>query len=125
MTNTEAPSSRASSRSSRVIQFAIPTMDALYAAYIPLFPEGGLFIPTTRDYRLGDSVYLMLTLLDDERRYPITGTVAWINPARATGGRKQGIGVRFPNDKRCERLKVEIERVLGPKLDSGQPNNLF
>ena len=39
-----------------VIQLAIKERAALYAAYIPLFTEGGIFIPTARDYRLGDDV---------------------------------------------------------------------
>ena len=40
-----------------VIQLAIKEKGALYAAYIPLFAEGGIFIPTSREYRLGDDVY--------------------------------------------------------------------
>ena len=39
-----------------VIQLAIKEKAALYAAYIPLFTDGGVFIPTTRDYKLGDDV---------------------------------------------------------------------
>ncbi|MBC7468716.1 MAG: pilus assembly protein PilZ, partial [Ramlibacter sp.] len=37
-----------------VIQLAIKEKAALYAAYIPLFTDGGVFIPTARDYKLGD-----------------------------------------------------------------------
>ena len=67
-----------------VIQLAIKEKAALYAAYIPLFEDGGIFIPTTRDYRLGDDVYVLLTLPDDPQRYPVAGKVAWVTPARAT-----------------------------------------
>ena len=38
-----------------VVQLAIKEKAALYAAYIPLFSEGGMFIPTARDYKLGDA----------------------------------------------------------------------
>ena len=48
-----------------VIQLAIKEKAALYAAYIPLFIEGGVFIPTARDYKLGDDVYVLLTLPED------------------------------------------------------------
>ena len=66
-----------------VIQLAIKEKAALYAAYIPLFADGGIFIPTTRDYKLGDDVYVLLSLPDDPQRYPVAGKVAWITPARA------------------------------------------
>jgi len=32
-----------------VIQLAIKEKSALYAAFIPLFSEGGIFIPTSRE----------------------------------------------------------------------------
>ena len=32
-----------------VMQLAIKEKAALYAAYIPLFTEGGIFVPTQRD----------------------------------------------------------------------------
>ncbi len=45
-----------------VMQLAIKEKGALYAAYIPFFVEGGVFFPTQRDYKLGDDVYVLLTL---------------------------------------------------------------
>ena len=39
-----------------VLSLAIKEKAALYAAYIPMFADGGVFIPTTRDYKLGDDV---------------------------------------------------------------------
>jgi type IV pilus assembly protein PilZ len=80
---------------------------ALYAAYIPLFAEGGIFIPTSREYRLGDDVYVLLTLPDDPQRYPVAGKVAWITPARAAGNRTPGVGVRFPADEKSRQLKAK------------------
>lgn len=104
-----------------VIQLAIKEKAALYAAYIPLFAEGGIFIPTTRDYRLGDDVYVLLSLPEDPQRYPIAGKVAWITPARAVGGRTQGVGVRFPSDEKSRLLKIKIEQLLGAHLNSDRP----
>ncbi|MFX8293384.1 hypothetical protein ABTL29_19460, partial [Acinetobacter baumannii] len=34
-----------------VIQLVFREKSALYAAYIPAFTDGGLFVPTTRDYK--------------------------------------------------------------------------
>ena len=104
-----------------VIQLAIKEKAALYAAYIPLFGDGGVFIPTTRDYRLGDDVYVLLSLPDDSQRYPVAGKVAWVTPARAAANRTQGVGVRFPSDEKSKLLKIKIEQILGGHLVSERP----
>nr|WP_076459047.1 PilZ domain-containing protein [Sphaerotilus natans] len=104
-----------------VIQLAFKEKGALYAAYIPLFAEGGLFVPTQRDYRLGDDVYLLLTLPEDPQRYPVAGKVAWVTPPNASGGRVQGVGVRFPVDEKTRVLRVRIEEILGTAIHSPKP----
>ncbi len=104
-----------------VVQLAIKEKAALYAAYIPLFKEGGMFIPTVRDYQLGDDIYVLLTLPDDIQRYPVAGKVAWVTPARAAGNRTQGVGVRFPSDEKSRLLKLKIEEILGAHLASERP----
>lgn len=104
-----------------VVQLAIKEKAALYAAYIPLFAEGGVFIPTAREYKLGDDIYVLLTLPDDIQRYPVAGKVAWVTPARAAGNRTQGVGVRFPSDEKSRQLKLRIEEILGSRLASDRP----
>ncbi|MDO9357820.1 MAG: PilZ domain-containing protein [Polaromonas sp.] len=104
-----------------VIQLAIKEKAALYAAYIPLFTEGGVFIPSARDYKLGDDIYVLLTLPEDTQRYPVAGKVAWVTPPRASGNRTQGVGVRFPNDEKSRLLKIKIEEILGAHLASDRP----
>ena len=104
-----------------VVQLAIKEKAALYAAYIPLFKEGGVFIPTAREYQLGADVYVLLTLPEDTQRYPVAGKVAWVTPARALGNRTQGVGVRFPSDEKSRLLKLKIEEILGAHLASDRP----
>ncbi len=104
-----------------VIQLSIKEKGALYAAYIPIFTEGGIFVPSSKSYRLGQDVYVLLTLPDDAQRYPIAGKVAWITPPHATGARTQGIGIRFPNDEKSVLLKKRIEEILGAHLGSDRP----
>jgi type IV pilus assembly protein PilZ len=104
-----------------VIQLSIKEKAALYAAYIPLFTEGGIFIPSSRDYRIGDDVYVLLSLPDDPQRYPVAGKVAWVTPAKAQGGRTQGVGIRFPADEKSKLLKLKIEEILGTSLGSDRP----
>ena len=115
------PNAAATTPRPSVIQLAIKEKAALYAAYIPMFAEGGIFIPSTREYRLGDDVYVLITLPDDAQRYPIAGKVAWITPARSVGNRTQGIGIRFPKDEKSAQLKTKIEQILGTALGSDRP----
>lgn len=104
-----------------VIQLVFREKGALYAAYIPAFADGGLFVPTTRDYKLGDDIYLLLSLPDEAQRYPVAGKIAWITPANASGGRTQGVGVRFPSDEKTRLLRIKIEQILGTSLSSNKP----
>jgi type IV pilus assembly protein PilZ len=104
-----------------VIQLSIKEKAALYAAYIPLFAEGGVFIPTSREYSLGDDVYVLLSLPEDLQRYPVAGKVAWVTPAKAAGGRTQGVGISFPKDEKSHALKLKIEEILGAHMASDRP----
>ena len=104
-----------------VMQLVFREKGALYAAYIPLMTDGGLFVPTTRDYRLGEDIYLLLSLPGDQQRYPVAGKVGWITPANASGGRTQGVGVRFPSDEKTRGLKIKIEEILGATISSSKP----
>ncbi|MFN7483495.1 MAG: PilZ domain-containing protein [Betaproteobacteria bacterium] len=104
-----------------VIQLVFREKGALYAAYIPLFTEGGLFVPTTREYRLGEDIYLLLSLPEDPQRFPVAGKVAWLTPANASGGRTQGVGVRFPADEKTRALRLRIEEILGTAISSSKP----
>jgi type IV pilus assembly protein PilZ len=104
-----------------VIQLVFREKGALYAAYMPLFADGGIFVPTTRDYKLGEDIYLLLSLPEDPQRYPVAGKVGWITPANASGGRTQGVGVRFPGDEKSRGLRMRIEETLGTAISSSKP----
>ena len=110
-----------SARRPSVIQLVFREKGALYAAYMPVFSDGGLFVPTSRDYRIGEDIYLLLSLPDDPQRFPIAGKVGWLTPANASGGRTQGVGVRFPIDEKTRALRLRIEEILGTSLASTKP----
>jgi type IV pilus assembly protein PilZ len=95
-----------------VIQFTLKDLPGLAAAYIPILKDGGLFVPTNRNYLLGDSVYVLLTLPDDPQRYPVAAKVAWVTPANSTAGRARGVGIRFAHDEMSAALKSRIEAAL-------------
>ena len=66
--------------------------------------------PTTKPYKIGDEIYLILALMDDPNKYPIAGKVAWITPAGANNNKAQGIGVHFPDDETGQRAKPAHRR---------------
>jgi type IV pilus assembly protein PilZ len=103
-----------------VLSLAIKEKAALYAAYMPFLKNGGMFVPTTKPYKIGDEIYLILSLMDDPNKYPIAGKVAWITPAGANNSKAQGIGVHFPADEAGQRAKLRIEEILGAALRSSR-----
>jgi type IV pilus assembly protein PilZ len=103
-----------------VLSLAIKEKAALYSAYMPFLKNGGIFVPTNKSYKLGDEIYLILTLLDDPNKYPIAGKVAWITPAGAGNNKSQGIGVHFPDDESGTRIRLRVEELLGTALRSSR-----
>ncbi|MFZ6847425.1 PilZ domain-containing protein [Undibacterium sp. RuRC25W] len=103
-----------------VLSLAIKEKAALFAAYMPYLKNGGIFVPTNKSYRLGEEIYLILTLLDDPAKYPIAGKVAWITPAGAGNNKTQGIGVHFPDDESGKRIRLRVEEALGTALRSSR-----
>ena len=106
-----------------VLSLNINSKSALYAAYMQHLKNGGIFIPTTRAYGLGDEVFMLLSLMDDPAKLPIAGQVVWLTPAGAQGGRAQGIGVHFKPDESGVDAKRKIEGLLGGVLQSPRPTH--
>jgi len=91
---------------------------ALYAAYMPFVSNGGLFIPTTKPYKMGQEVFLLLTLMDDKEKLPVAGKIIWITPNGAQGNKSTGIGVQFgPQDSGQTRTKIETYLAGALKSD--------
>lgn len=105
-----------------VLSLAIKEKAALYAAYMPYLKNGGIFVPTSRQYSLGDEVYLILTLMDDPTKIPVAGKVVWITPAGG-GQRQPGIGVHFPGEESGMGARKRIEDLLGSALKSARPTH--
>jgi len=101
-----------------MLNLSIRESSALYAAYLPFVKGGGLFIPTNRPYQLGDQVYMLLTLMEDPNKMPVSGKVAWITPGGAQGNRQQGVGVQFDDNEGSNVVRGKIEKVLGGAIQS-------
>lgn len=91
-----------------ILSLTIRDKSALYASYMPFVKNGGLFIPTAKQYRLSDEVFMLLTLMDEKEKLPIAGRIVWVTPRGAQGNRTSGIGVQFSElDKGQTRNKIE------------------
>lgn len=95
-----------------LLTLKIPDKEALYQSYMPFIKNGGLFIPTTREYRIGDAVIILLIMLNDPERLTVSGRVVWVTPRDAQNKRKQGIGVQFSlEDGGVVQKKIESHLV--------------
>lgn len=99
-----------------MLSLTIKDQNALYDAYMPFLINGGLFIPTNRPYKLGDEVIMLLSLLDEAERLPVSGKVVWMTPSGAGGYRSTGIGIHF--DESSSTVRTKIETHLAGKLQS-------
>ena len=93
----------------------------LYAAYMPFVHNGGLFVPTNKQFELGEKVFILLALMDEPEKIPINGTIIWITPKGAQGNRQAGIGVQFSEGDFAAATK--IEEHLGAGLASDRPTH--
>lgn len=100
-----------------VLSLNIKDKSALYAAYMPYVKGGGIFIPSNKPYRLGDEVFLLLTLMDNKEKIPVAGHVVWVTPVGAQGGRAAGIGIQF-SEKDSGTARDKIETLLAGHLYS-------
>ncbi len=106
-----------------ILSLAVKDKAQLYSAYMPYVKSGGIFIPTTKRYSLGDEVFLLLSLLEDKERLPVAGKVIWVTPPGAQGNRTAGIGVQFADSAEAETVKGKIETLLAGSLDADKPTH--
>ncbi len=106
-----------------VLSLSIKEKSALFAAYMPFVKGGGIFIPTNKNYKMGEEVFMLLTLMDDPAKIPVSGKVVWVTPAGALGGRTQGVGVQFSANESGKAANNKIEGLLGGSLKSSRPTH--
>jgi type IV pilus assembly protein PilZ len=104
-----------------ILSLTIKDKAVLYSAYMPFLEHGGLFVPTNKPYKVGDEVFMLLSLMDEPDKIPIAGKVVWITPKGAQGNRTAGIGVQFSEEDATANSK--IENHLAGSLDSDRPTH--
>lgn len=105
-----------------VLSLTIKDKNALYAAYMPYVKGGGIFVPSARTYKLGEEVFMLLTLMEGKEKIPVAGHVVWITPQGAQGNRTAGIGVQF-NEKDSGVARAKIETILVGMANSDRPTH--
>ena len=106
-----------------ILSLAIKDKGALYNACMPFISNGGIFVPTTKRYSVGDEVFILLTLMDEKERLPVAGSVVWITPTGAQGNRTAGIGVQFNSSQEAETARTKIETLLAGMLGADKPTH--
>ena len=102
-----------------VLSLAIKEKSALYAAFMPYVKGGGLFIPTNKAFKIGEEVFMLLSLVDDPMKLKVVGKVIWITPS-PQANRPQGIGVQFSEKDGGTEVKNKIEALLGGALKTNR-----
>ena len=64
---------------------------------------------------------MLLTLMDESEKIPISGKVVWVTPRGAQGNRIAGIGVQFSEQDVSANAK--IENHLAGTLSSDRPTH--
>jgi type IV pilus assembly protein PilZ len=100
-----------------ILSLTIKDKNALYAAYMPYVINGGLFLPTNREYEMGQEVFMLLNLMEETERLPIAGKVVWKTPPCSEGYRTAGVGVQF-SDQDGGSARNKIETYLAGALKS-------
>jgi hypothetical protein len=67
---TEGRTGRTGANKPGLLTLTIKDKSALYLAYMPFVKNGGLFIPTNSNYRLGDEVFMLLNLMGEDEKLP-------------------------------------------------------
>jgi len=104
-----------------ILSLTMKDKAVLYAAYMPFVANGGLFIATNKKFKVGDDVFLLLTLMEEPEKIPVAGKVIWLTPKGAQGNRASGVGVQF--DKKNDLARDKIETYLAGALNSEKPTH--
>ena len=85
----------------------------LHKYFMPFIQNGGLFVKSAKEYQLGEEVFVLLTL-DDDERMPITGKVIWVTPKGAQGSKAPGIGIQLSQNADMNAVRTKIDTILAP-----------
>ncbi len=98
-----------------LLTLTIKDKSALYLAYMPFVRNGGLFIPTNSNYRLGDEVFMLLNLMGEDEKLPVAGT-RHLGDAEGCAGQTNGgyrravLAIRIAGRRRRRSRPISLAR---------------
>jgi type IV pilus assembly protein PilZ len=103
-----------------IVPLHFKSTNQLYMSFMPWLKNGGLFVPTSKRFEMGQEVLMMVILPGTTDKYPATGVVAWACPKDVTGHNKPGVGIEF-TDQDGLALRLRVEGMLVEQLKSKAP----
>ncbi|MEW6446382.1 MAG: PilZ domain-containing protein [Pseudomonadota bacterium] len=105
---------------SGIVHHNIPDKATLYASYMPIIKNGGLFLPGQSQLRMGQEVFLVLSMMNSPERVRVAARVVWVTPPGAQGNRPAGVGVQFLEADQGQ-TRAKIENYLAGAMGGDQP----
>ncbi|QFY43606.1 pilus assembly protein PilZ [Candidatus Methylospira mobilis] len=102
----------------RKIDITIPDGKMLAQAWMPFVKNGGLFVPTQNEARLGEWLVLAVTLPDAAQPIRVLGHIVWLSRSGADNGMPAGWGIQFSerdNGQTRRRIEESLQR-LAPSI---------
>ncbi len=97
------------------LELELKDTQSLRRAFMPFVRNGGVFVPTDRQYALGEEVTVSIRMFDTPEPMVVEGAVIWVTPFRAQGRRTAGVGVQFGPD---EHFRSLVDERLGNSASS-------
>lgn len=85
---------------------------ALHRHYMPFLKGGGLFVPTNKAFNVGDEVFALVQLPEEQEKRPVSGKVAWLSSQCHASARPAGIGVQLMETPENENVRNRIDVLL-------------
>jgi type IV pilus assembly protein PilZ len=95
----------------KILRLAFSDTDVLRACYMPFLKRKGLFIPSAQTRKLGEKLFLVLRLTQQDLTVAGMACVCWITPEYSSDGQESGYGVHF--DEGADALASAITAALG------------
>ena len=84
---------------SGILALEIKDERELYEHYMLFVQGGALFVPTKKNYKLGDDIFFWLSIYLRKDPIPMTGNVVWVTHQGPGSTKKEGVGVQFTDEQ--------------------------
>ncbi len=103
-----------------VIEVTIKNSTELFQTYMPFIINGGVFIVTNKNFKMGQILSLKIKIVDEINFTTILSKIIWITPPKTENHKLTGIGVQFMKEDNGA-TKSKIESILGSNTFINKP----